>query len=380
MSPEQWQEVKSLFNAAIELAPHERKAFLKREECDAKISAAVKDMLAADEADDFCETPVANLADLWRESDEEEIENLAGKSIGNYKIEREIGRGGMGVVFEAAREGADFSQTVALKLLKRGMDSAAMLRRFRSERQILASLEHPNIARLLDGGRSSDGLPFFALELVRGVPLDEYCRERNLNITQRLQLFRQICAAVSFAHSRLIIHRDLKPSNILVSKDGTPKLLDFGIAKILSDEPENGDAATDTKLGMMTPQYASPEQARGEMVTTASDVYSLGLILYEILTNRAAYEFASNRADEIARVICEVEPKPPSSVVTAEREKFKTKGEKATDANCVSATFRRTKRRNQPSKIRNFCAAIWTTSFSKLCGKSRIADTHRSSN
>ena len=299
--------------------------------------AAVQQLLAADEAGNFDETPVVNLASLWQEAGDE-TENFVGKRIDNYKIIREIGRGGMGVVFEASRANQDFSQTVALKLLKRGMDSAAMLRRFRGERQILASLEHPNIARLLDGGMSGDGLPFFALELVEGAPLDEYCRERNLNITKRLQLFRQICAAVSFAHSRLVVHRDLKPTNILVAKDGVPKLLDFGIAKVLSDEAENGDAATVTKLGMMTPQYASPDQARGEIVTTASDVYSLGLILYEILTERAAYEFASNRPDEIARVICEVEPKPLSLVVTAEREKRKTKSGKATGANNISAT------------------------------------------
>ncbi|MBA2620466.1 MAG: protein kinase, partial [Acidobacteria bacterium] len=243
---------------------------------------------------------------------------------------------------------------VALKLLKRGMDSGAMLRRFRSERQILASLEHSNIARLLDSGMSDDGLPFFALELIEGEPLDKYCRTENLSIPKRLQLFRQICAAVSFAHSRLVVHRDLKPTNILVTREGVPKLLDFGIAKLLSDAPENGiAAATVTKLGMMTPQYASPEQVKGEIAATASDVYSLGLILYELLTSRAPYEFANNRPDEIARVICEIEPKPPSAVVTSEREKRKTKNAKATVENASATTGDISVRRNVDSANRD---------------------------
>ncbi|MBA2620584.1 MAG: protein kinase, partial [Acidobacteria bacterium] len=182
MSPEQWQQTKYLFNILIELTQDERAARLASES-DAEISAAVEKLLAADAADNFEETPVANLAYLWREDEEDkEIENFIGRRIGNYTVIREIGRGGMGIVFEANRSGGDFSKSVALKLLKRGMDSGAMLRRFRSERQILASLEHSNIARLLDGGMSDDGLPFFALELIEGEPLDKYCRTENLSI------------------------------------------------------------------------------------------------------------------------------------------------------------------------------------------------------
>jgi len=314
MNPEKWQKIKAIFNEAVELDSAECEAFLKDQtDADAEILTEVRKLLAAEKENNFAE-PVANLSNLWQD---EKAEDFLGKEIGDYKILREIGRGGMGIVFEAVREKDDFSQTVALKLLKRGMDSDAMLRRFRHERQILASLEHPNIAHLLDGGRTTDGLPFFAMEFVKGEPLDEYCDEKNLTTHERLRLFLQICAAVQFAHSRLVVHRDLKPTNILVTENGTVKLLDFGIAKILSTENELQNQ-TVTSLGMMTPQYASPEQIRGEIVSTSSDIYSLGLILYELLTGASAYSFPNNRADEMAKVICEIEPLRPSSVVSGQ--------------------------------------------------------------
>ncbi len=311
MDPEKWQKIKAVFNEAVELEAAACETFLESQNgAEAEVLAEVRKLLAAEKQNYFAQ-PIANLAHLWHD---EKAEDLTGKQIGDYKILREIGRGGMGVVFEAVREKDDFSQTVALKLLKRGMDSDAMLRRFRHERQILASLEHPNIARLLDGGMSADGLPFFAMEFVAGKPLDEFCAWKNLNAHERLRLFLQICAAVSFAHSRLVVHRDLKPTNILVTENGAVKLLDFGIAKILTPDDELQNQ-TVTALGMMTPQYASPEQIRGEIVSTASDIYSLGLILYELLTGAAAYTFPNNRADEMAKVICEIEPLRPSSVV-----------------------------------------------------------------
>ena len=312
MSPENWQKIKAIFNEAVELDSAECEDLLKNQ-ADAEILAEVRKLLAAEKHNNFAE-PVANLSHLWQD---ERAEDFLGRQIGNYKITREIGRGGMGIVFEASRETADFSQVVALKLLKRGMDSDAMLRRFRHERQILASLEHPNIARLLDGGMTDDGLQFFALEYVKGQPLDEYCNEKDLSINERLRLFLQVCAAVSFAHSRLVVHRDLKPSNILVTENGAVKLLDFGIAKILTPDEEH-KTQTVTALGMMTPAYASPEQIKGEIVSTASDIYSLGLILYELLTGIQAYNFPNNRPDEIAKIICESEPPRPSSVVSGQ--------------------------------------------------------------
>lgn len=312
MDSEKWQKIKKIFNAAVELAPAEREAFLQNQsKAGADILAEARKLLSAENVERF-EKPFVNIAHLWQD---DAAEDFVGRQIGEYKILREIGRGGMGIVFEARRETADFSQIVALKLLKRGMDSDQMLRRFRHERQILASLEHPNIARLLDGGVTENNLSFLAMEFVDGKPLDEFCAENHLSIAERLRLFMQICAAVSFAHSRLVVHRDLKPGNIFVTKNGTSKLLDFGIAKIVIPE-ENPISRTVTTLGMMTPAYASPEQIRGEIVSTSSDIYSLGLILYELLTGVSAYDFPNKRPDEIARVICETEPPRPSSAVS----------------------------------------------------------------
>jgi serine/threonine protein kinase/tetratricopeptide (TPR) repeat protein len=312
MNPEKWQKIKEIFNEAIEMDSAQCETFLQKQ-TDEELVSEVRKLIEAEKENNFAQ-PVANLSQIWLE---ESAENYIGKEIGGYKIVREIGFGGMGIVFEAVRRKDDFSQKVALKLLKKGMDSEAMLRRFSNERQILASLEHPNIARLLDGGRSEDGTPFFAMEFVDGKPLDEYCEDKDLSITQRLRLFLQVCAAVSFAHSRLIVHRDLKPSNILVTADGTVKLLDFGISKVISDQADY-KTQTVTQLGMMTPKYASPEQISGGIVSTSSDIYSLGLILYELLTGVSAYDFPNNRPDEIAKIICENEPVRPSSVVSGQ--------------------------------------------------------------
>ncbi len=312
MNSEKWHQIKAIFNEAVELDSADVEAFLQKQ-TDSEIIDEVRQLLEAESENNFAQ-PVANISNLWQE---ESAENYVGKEIGGYKIVNEIGHGGMGIVFEAVRQKDDFSQTVALKLLKRGMDSDAMLRRFSHERQILASLEHSNIARLLDGGRTDEGTPFFAMEFVKGQPLDEFCNDRNLSINQRLRLFLQICSAVSFAHSRLVVHRDLKPGNILVTTDGTVKLLDFGISKVISDEANN-KTQTVTQLRMMTPKYASPEQISGEMVSTSSDIYSLGLILYELLTGVSAYDFPNNRPDEMAKIICDVEPVRPSSVVSGE--------------------------------------------------------------
>ena len=312
MNPEKWQKIKEIFNQAIEMGSVDSDAFLMQQK-DAEIIEEVRKLLDAEKQNKFA-VPVANLSQIWRE---ESLENYIGQEISGYKIIREIGFGGMGIVFEAVRQKDDFTQIVALKLLKRGMDSDEMLRRFSHERQILASLEHSNIARLLDGGRSNEGTPFFAMEFVNGQPINEFCNQRNLNISQRLRLFLQVCKAVSFAHSKLVVHRDLKPTNILVTSDGIVKLLDFGIAKILSAD-ENPLAQTVTALGMMTPKYASPEQISGHIVSTSSDIYSLGLILYELLTGVSAYDFPNNRPDEMAKIICESEPVRPSSVVSGQ--------------------------------------------------------------
>ena len=244
-------------------------------------------MIAAHyQAGNFIETPALGSVTEVIFDHEELIP--AGEKIGVYRIIREIGRGGMGAVFLAERADEQFKKYVAIKILKRGMDSYVLLRYFRGERQILASFDHPNIARVFDGGNTKSGLPYFVMEYVEGKEIDQYCDEQNLSITQRLDLFQQVCAAVSYAHRHSVIHRDIKPSNIFVTKDGVPKLLDFGIAKILQTEGEV--EATATGVHMMTLEYASPEQAQGLSVTTLSDVYSLGVVLYELLTGYFPYE------------------------------------------------------------------------------------------
>jgi non-specific serine/threonine protein kinase/serine/threonine-protein kinase len=237
--------------------------------------------------------------------------------LGPYRLIREIGHGGMGTVYLGVRDDDAFQKRVAIKVLRRGMDTDSIVRRFRHERQILASLEHPFIASLLDGGSTSDGRPYFAMEYVEGQPIVDYCDTRRLDTPARLALFRHVCTAVQYAHQNLVIHRDIKPANVLVMADGTPKLLDFGIAKLLN--PELGGqtlAPTAPGLQLMTPEYASPEQVRGEAVTTASDVYSLGVLLYELLAGRLPYRLTSRSQADIVRIVCESEPIRPSTAIT----------------------------------------------------------------
>jgi serine/threonine protein kinase len=309
MNVERWQNLKRTFNEAVEMPASDRSNFLNRIGGDTAMRREIEKMLVfADDANDSFEH---NAFELFNGNHYEKIPDR----IGKYKIRREIGRGGMGAVYEATFETADFSQRVALKVIKRGMDTEQIVRRFRHEQKILASLVHPNIAQFLDGGMTDENLPFYAMEFVEGRFVDDFCLEEDLSLDERLQLFRQICSAVQYAHQNLIVHRDLKPKNILVTKDGTPKLLDFGIGKILTPDTETAEAGTATQLGMMTPAYASPEQARGERIGTASDIYSLGVVLYELLTGEKPYKFSAVSQLEIERAICESEPVRPSSVI-----------------------------------------------------------------
>ena len=241
-----------------------------------------------------------------------EPEPAEGRRVGPYRVVRELGRGGMGVVYLAERADGVFEQVVALKVVPGALASSSAVERFVRERQILARLEHPHIARLLDGGVTADGLPYFAMELVEGVPVTEHCRDSELSVDDRLALFVDVCDAVSYAHSQLTVHRDLKPSNVLVTAGGGVKLLDFGIAKLLDDSDES---QTVTREVAATPQYAAPEQLRGEPVSTATDIWALGVLLYELLTDRRPFEVAGRDLEAQRRLVCEIDPEPPSAAL-----------------------------------------------------------------
>ncbi len=308
MNPERWQRVKALLDEVLEVPRAERRRYLaRRAERDASLVRDVEELLALEtEAAHFIEEPVFQLNDRGDAADR------VGERLGPYRLVREVGHGGMGTVYLAQRADEEFDQRVAVKVLKRGLDTDEVIRRFRNERQILAGFEHPNVARLLDGGTTGDGLPYLVMEYVEGRPIDVYCREEGLEVDQRLELFRTACSAVEEAHRRLVVHRDLKPRNILVTEDGTPKLLDFGIAKLL--QPGDGDGqVTVAGWRYLTPRYASPEQVSGGQVTTGTDVYSLGVILYQLLTDHHPYELPEHTVDGLARTLAAGPPPPPST-------------------------------------------------------------------
>jgi tetratricopeptide (TPR) repeat protein len=311
VSPSRWARIEEIFDSALELPASQRDAYLAEAAAgDLDILAQVRALLAGhDKAGAFLETPAA--APVERE------ESLTGQRAGPWLIEDLIGRGGMGAVWRAVRDDGAYAHQAALKVIRRGFDSHEILERFRRERQLLALLNHPNIARLLDGGSTADGRPFYVMELVEGRPITDWCWDGKLTLETRVRLFLDVCAAVAHAHANLIIHRDLKPANILITRDGAVKLLDFGIAKFfLPDLPPAVETQAAQGL-LLTPAYAAPEQITGRPVTTSTDVYALGLILYEMLTGRRAQEITTGSPLEWHRIVCETEPARPSSAVSA---------------------------------------------------------------
>ncbi len=305
---ERWRAVDALFDQVLQLPPVEREAFLDRA-CagDAELRGQVERLLAADaQAATFLEHPplLLELGGAFGE------DAPAGSRFGHYRIERLLDRGGMGAVYLATRDDGQFERRVAVKLLRPGVHDAEALQRFRAERQILARLEHPGIARLYDGGETAEGVPFLVMEYVDGLPLDVYCDRNRLGLDDRLRLFRRLLEAVAHAHQNLLVHRDLKPANILVTAEGEPKLLDFGIAKQLVQSRED-----ETRFRLMTPGYASPEQIRNQAITTASDVYALGVVLYELLCGRSPYRLVQGLPHELEAAILDQEPERPSQAL-----------------------------------------------------------------
>ena len=312
VTPERWQQIRVVYEEAASLASTDRSGFLDQVcAADPELRREVDSLLNYEDraGSAFLNTPLADL--LGPDVTDAHPHSRVGSRVGVYQIVQELGQGGMGEVYRAERVDGQYHKQVAIKFVRSGYNSALIVERFLHERQILAGLDHPYIARLLDGGTSEDKIPYLVMELIEGVPIDEYCNDNNLGIPDRLQLFTQVCSAVQYAHQRLVVHRDLKPTNILVTTNGTPKLLDFGIAKLL--DPSAGLETTFVRP--MTPEYASPEQVRGESITTASDVYSLGVILYRLLVGRSPYRVDARNATELARAIGESEPERPSTAV-----------------------------------------------------------------
>lgn len=349
MTGERWKQVRDLFDAVLEQPVHRRNEFLAaRTVSDPKLEQEVRELLASyQESDHLLTQPAVKGLESILEpepSGETTVVSLGGepgsqmpysrgpaslsdtaamvgRRVGPYRLIRKIGSGGMGSVFIAARDDREFEQRVAIKLVRPSMNTAQILQRFLQERRVLAGLEHPNIARLLDGGTTQEGLPYLVMEYVEGVPIDRYCEEHKLNVAQRLRLFATVCDAVHYAHRSLVIHRDLKPVNILVTTEGVPKLLDFGIAKLVGP-----GATADTNLTVdaspMTPDYASPEQVHGDQVTTASDVYALGVMLYRLLTGRSPYRLDKVTAATLFNAITSQEPVKPSQAALLDEEQL----------------------------------------------------------
>ncbi|MBI4911035.1 MAG: serine/threonine protein kinase [Acidobacteria bacterium] len=324
MTPERFRQVRNLFEAAIEKDPSARGAFLaEAADGDAELSREVQRMMDAHARrvtflDGTLTAPIELRTDPLR---------MEGRRLDHWEILTEIGRGGMGTVYLARRADGLYDQRVAVKVVTPAAGSEEIVRRFSQERSILAALEHPNIARIYDGGSTEEGWPYFVMEYVNGKPIDTWCDEHRLNTSERIRLFRVVCAAVQYAHQHGVIHRDLKPGNILVTEDGTVKLLDFGIAK-LTRAGIDDRTAIDTRTGirLMTPEYASPEQILAQKITPVADVYSLGVILYELLTGRKPYRFKSRIIHEIVRAVCEEPALRASSAVTGAYEHITSEG------------------------------------------------------
>src|SRR5215467_6113 len=323
MDPQRWNRLKTILGEALEQDSSAARIAFVEQRCgeDTDLLEEAESLLAEAEAllqertDSFEDCAQNAASTLWQDGPPR-----GGERVGAYVIVSELGRGGMGTVFLADRADGQFEKQVAIKILSRGADTAEILRRFREERQIVAKLDHPNIARLLDAGTTDDGLPYFIMDYIVGAPVTRFAVAQKLSTRQRLELFLKICTAVEFAHRNLVVHRDIKPSNILANAEGEPKLLDFGIAKLLAKDGDAPQSITEAQP-CLTPIAASPEQAKGEPITVATDIYSLGALLYEMLSNQKPYRFSTARPthEELALVVGQQIPPPPSTVASDAR-------------------------------------------------------------
>ncbi len=313
MNPTRWAKISEIVETALEKDQTERGDYLTRV-CgdDTDLREEVESLLSFDRRDGTDVFEKGQFEGMLG-GDGDAAKAFVGKEFGKYRTISLLGEGGMGAVFLGERTDGEFEQQVAIKLLKQGFISKNARNRFIAERQILARLHHRFIAHLIDGGTTAEGFPFLVMEYVDGEPLLEYCDAHNLGLHDRLDLFQKICAAVQYAHQHLVIHRDLKPSNILVVEDGTPRLLDFGISKLIL--PGDDATETQTEFRALTPSYASPEQIRGDNISSASDIYSLGVILYELLTGKKPYNTDLKNFGDIIQVVCEADPIRPSDAL-----------------------------------------------------------------
>ncbi|HEX8734128.1 MAG TPA: serine/threonine-protein kinase [Pyrinomonadaceae bacterium] len=322
MQAEDWKKVKEILREALQISQPERRRDFLNSAPSAEIRAEVESLLACEtESEDFMSLSITDFSKDFFDGeeipgDEREAQSAQGSPIGRkigiYQIVGELGAGGMGAVYLAERADGKFARRVAVKMLRREFNTSKIRRRFEVEKEIQSRLEHPNIASLLDAGTTDDGVPFLVMEYIEGLAIDKFCRENSLSLEDRLRLFNKVCDAVAFAHRNLIIHRDLKPSNILVTKDGNVKLLDFGISKLLGAESDGMPPAATTILGAMTPEYAAPEQIKGETVTTAADIYALGVVLYKMLTGSHPFDLNGKTNGELLEIITNSEPVAPS--------------------------------------------------------------------
>ena len=316
MTSDTWTRIDAAFQTAVELAGDERDDYItKLTDEDPAVAAGVIKLLASDRQDeDFLVAPVASTIEAITK---DTTDPFIGRRMGVWTIERRIAEGGMGAVFLASRSDDNYQQQAAIKIMGAQLVASDAIARFKAERQILANLNHPYIGKLIDGGTTDEGLPYLIMEYVSGLPIDKYCDQQRLGVRQRMRLFQKVCEAVDYAHRQLVVHRDLKPNNILVDENGDPRLLDFGIAKLLdADSYKDTIAVTQQGVRAMTPEYASPEQVRGEPISVATDVYALGVLLYKLLSGRTPFGAVDGKARSVVQAILDEEPSRPSAAIT----------------------------------------------------------------